>query len=158
VLELVSHTERSPVHHEELEVRTRRGREFVDLTPVVEAAVRRSRIADGLVNVQTLHTTAAVVVNENEPLLLEDLLATLERLVPRRRPYRHDDMAVRSVNLTPGERANGHAHCKSLFLRTSETLAVRGGRLRLGSWQRVFLLELDGARERTVAITVLGPW
>ncbi len=106
-------------------------------------------------SVQSLHTTAAIVVNENEPLLLQDLRAALERAAPRHLAYRHDDFSQRAA-VPPDEPANGHAHCQALFLRASETLGVAGGRLRLGRWQRVFLVELDGPRTRTAAVTVLG--
>ncbi|SRR5712691_9044956 len=146
----------SGVHREELEVQTCAGLEFVDVTDAVAAAVERSGIAEGLVSIQSLHTTAAVVVNEDEPLLLEDLRATLERSAPCGLSYRHDDFTVRTANLEPDEPANGHAHCKALFLRASETLAVAEGRPRLGRWQRVFLVELDRPRLRRICLTVLG--
>lgn len=142
-------------HREDVEVRTSAGLAFVDVTAPVAAIVERSGIAEGLVSVQSLHTTAAVVVNENEPLLLHDLRAALERAAPPHLPYRHDDFAQRAA-VPPDEPANGHAHCQALFLRASETLGVAGGRPRLGQWQRVFLVELDGPRTRTLAVTVLG--
>jgi secondary thiamine-phosphate synthase enzyme len=142
-------------HREELVVDTPEGVAFIDITDAVGEVVRRSGIDDGLVSIQSLHTTAAVVVNEKEPLLLEDLRDLLERLAPRARQYRHDDFTVRTVNLQPNEPANGHAHAKALFLRTSETLAVEEGRPRLGRWQRIFLVELDRPRERHVVVTVL---
>jgi secondary thiamine-phosphate synthase enzyme len=142
-------------HREDVEVRTSPGLSFVDITAQVAAIVERSGIADGLVSVQSLHTTAAVVVNEHEPLLLQDLRAALERAAPRHLPYRHDDFAERAA-VAPDEPANGHAHCQALFLRASETLGVAGGRPRLGQWQSVFLVELDGPRTRTLAVTVLG--
>jgi secondary thiamine-phosphate synthase enzyme len=143
-------------HREELDVRTADGIEFVDITEAVAGAVERSAVRDGLASVQSLHTTAAIVVNEHEPLLIDDLRAALERAAPRDLAYRHDDFAARTVNMAPGEPANGHAHVKALLLRASETLAVAGRRLRLGRWQRVFLVELDGPRCRTVVLTVLG--
>jgi secondary thiamine-phosphate synthase enzyme len=142
-------------HREDVEVRTSAGLAFVDVTAQVAAIVERSGIAEGLVSVQSLHTTAAVVVNENEPLLLHDLRAALERAAPRHLSYRHDDFTQRAA-VPPDEPANGHAHCQALFLRASETLGVAGGRPRLGQWQRVFLVELDGPRTRTLAVTVLG--
>jgi secondary thiamine-phosphate synthase enzyme len=142
-------------HQEDVEVRTLAGLAFVDITAAVAQVVERSGIADGLVSVQSLHTTAAVVVNENEPLLLHDLRAALERAAPRHLPYRHDDFSERAA-VPPDEPANGHAHCQALFLRASETLGVAGGRPRLGRWQSVFLVELDGPRTRTLAVTVLG--
>jgi secondary thiamine-phosphate synthase enzyme len=80
----------------------------------------------------------------------------LERLASREHSYRHDDFAVRTVNVVEGERPNGHSHCKSLFLHASETLNIDGGRLQLGRWQRIFFLELDGARPRSVSVMVMG--
>lgn len=142
-------------HREEVGVETPAGVQFLDVTRLVAAVVERSGIVEGLVAVQSLHTTAAVVVNEAEPLLLEDLRAALERAAPRPLPYRHDDLGLRR-DVGPDEPANGHAHCKALMLRASETLAVAEGRPRLGRWQSVFLVELDGPRARTLAVTVLG--
>lgn len=144
------------VHREELEVETRAPLELVDVTDSVAAIVARSGILEGLVAVQSLHTTAAVVVNEAEPLLLHDLGVTLERAAPRHLAYRHDDFDVRTANMGPNEPANGHAHCKALFLRASETLSVADGGLRLGRWQRIFLVELDGPRRRRACVTVMG--
>jgi secondary thiamine-phosphate synthase enzyme len=60
------------------------------------------------------------------------------------------------VNLAPGERPNGHAHCRALLMGSSASLNVAGGRLQLGRWQRVFLAELDGPRSREISVLVLG--
>lgn len=130
--------------------------EFVDLTDRMERVVAESGIGQGLLNVQTHHTTTGVVVNEHEPLLLRDFQALLEKIAPVDGGYRHDDTAQRTVNLTDAERPNGHAHCRALFLPSSATLNVTTGRLSLGRWQRVFLVELDGPREREVSVLVLG--
>ena len=140
---------------EEVAVSTGAALEIVDVTPLVLEAVRRAGVLEGLVAIQSLHTTAAVIVNEGEPLLLEDLRATLERAAPRRLAYLHDEMDLRA-GVPEDEPANGHAHCKALFLRASETLAVADGAPRLGRWQRVFLVELDGPRTRLLSLTVLG--
>jgi secondary thiamine-phosphate synthase enzyme len=142
--------------HDVIHVRTREPLQFVDVTDLVAERVRCSGVAHGMVNVQTLHTTTAVVVNENEPLLLEDLAAALGRWAPEHIPYRHDDLTLRRVNLTPGERANGHAHARALLLGSSETLNVLGGVVQLGRWQRIFLVELDGGRKRSLSVTVMG--
>ena len=125
------------VRHRTLHLHTEEGLQFIDLTAALRQFVGDSGFVHGLLNVQTQHTTTAIIVNENEPLLLEDLKKSLERL-------------------TPDERPNGHAHCKALFLRSSETLNIDNGELDLGRWQRVFFLELDGARERTVSLSILG--
>jgi secondary thiamine-phosphate synthase enzyme len=140
---------------ERLRLRTRARLAFVDVTEAAAQAVRRSGIRQGLVCVQTEHTTTAVVVNENEPGLLQDMLEVLERLVPRGRGYRHDDLATR-VGVPPDEPANADAHCKAMLLSASQTLTVHDGRIQLGRWQRIFLVELDGGRLRTVCFTVLG--
>ena len=95
-------------------------------------------------------------MNEHEPLLLEDFAGLLDATAPSQRAYRHDDLSIRRVNLTPGERVNGHAHCRALFLPSSACLNVVDGALQLGRWQRVFLVELDGPQEREVSVLVTG--
>jgi secondary thiamine-phosphate synthase enzyme len=142
--------------HSRIGVETRQPTEFIDLTDRIDAIVSATGIRDGLVNIHTLHTTTAIVVNEHEPLLLTDLAALLARLAPGHRYYRHDDMAARTVNLAPGERANGHAHCRALLLGSSVLLNLAGRRLQLGRWQRIFLVELDGPRSREVSVQILG--
>jgi secondary thiamine-phosphate synthase enzyme len=142
--------------HDEIRLKSRASLQFIDITDEVRASVASSGIANGFMNVQARHTTSAIVVNEDEPLLLEDMKRTLERFAPRDIPYGHDDFTVRTANLTPDENPNGHAHCKALFLRTSETLNIVNGELQLGRWQRIFFVELDCARERTVSVLALG--
>ena len=134
---------------------TCRDTEFVDLTEPLAGFVAGTGVRVGLLNVQTRHTTTAIVVNEHEPLLLDDFRMCLERIAPRGVNYRHDDMN-RRTNVPPGEPRNGHAHCRALFLPSSACLNVVDGRLDLGRWQRVFLLELDGPRERQISVVVLG--
>ena len=136
-------------------LRTRRGDRFVDLTELVEERVRRSGVVSGVALVQSRHTTAALAVNENEPLLITDLERTFERLAPEGLDYAHDDFERRGP-LPPDERRNGAAHCRALVLAPSLTLVVEGGRLALGRWQRVLLVELDPPGERELAIVLLG--
>jgi secondary thiamine-phosphate synthase enzyme len=138
-----------------VELRTKERVQFIDLTELVAERVRRSAVGHGLVCVQTRHTTTAVVVNENEPLLIEDARRLLERLAPRRGRYAHNQLHRRPV-AGPGESPNGDAHCRALLLGASQTLAVVDGALQLGRWQRVFLVELDGPRPRAVCVVVLG--
>ena len=145
-----------PCRHTRIRIETRHPTEFIDVTDRIETSVSATGIHDGLVNVQTLHTTTAVVVNEHEPLLLADFAALLARLAPQDALYRHDDMSARTVNLAPGERPNGHAHCRAVLLGSSVLLNLAGGRLQLGRWQRVFLVEMDGPRSREVSVLVLG--
>ena len=144
------------VRTETLQVQTMRPLQIVDLTPALAACVQASGLHTGLVNVQVLHTTMGLMLNEWEPLLHEDLARTLEALAPGDRAYRHDDLARRVPAPPPDERINGHAHCRAMVLRGSETLNVAGGALVLGRWQRVLLAELDGPQARSVSVALLG--
>lgn len=146
----------SSFRHRTIRIDTQHPTQFIDLTDEVEALVGEAGIHTGLVNIQSLHTTTAVVVNEDEPLLLADVSALLERLAPREFIYRHDDVGLRTVNCVLGERPNGHSHCRALLLGPSVCLNVAGGRLQLGRWQRVFVAELDGPRSRDVSVLLVG--
>jgi secondary thiamine-phosphate synthase enzyme len=131
---------------------------FVDLTDDIEAFVERTGLVSGMVNVQTLHTTTAIVVNEHEPLLLSDFVSQIERTAPAAFAYLHDQASRRSSGAGTAieERANGHAHCRALLLCPSATLNVVDGRLTLGRWQRIFFAELDGPRTREVSVLAIG--
>ena len=142
--------------HARIALTTTKPTEFIDLTGRIQSLVTESGIESGFVNIQTLHTTTAIVVNEGEPLLLSDFAVLLEQLAPRDRRYRHDDLIARTVNITAEERVNGHAHCRALLLPSSACLNVAAGALLLGMWQRVFLVELDGPRVRHVSVLIAG--
>ncbi len=144
------------VSHHAIHLQTKEGLQFIDLTREVSDIVAASGIANGMVNIQTRHTTTAVIVNEHEPLLLEDLKDALERLAPQELYYRHNDFEIRTENMTPDESPNGHSHCRSLLLSSSATLNIINSELQLGRWQSIFFIELDHARARTVAVTVMG--
>ena len=130
--------------------------QFIDLTEDVQAFVTGAGILTGFLNIQTLHTTNALIVNEHEPLLLTDMAALLERVAPTGAVYRHDDTTLRTVNCVSGERPNGHSHCRALVMAPAVCLNVIQGRLQLGRWQRLFLVELDGPRPREVSLLVMG--
>ncbi|HWP47043.1 MAG TPA: secondary thiamine-phosphate synthase enzyme YjbQ [Candidatus Limnocylindrales bacterium] len=144
------------VFHELIPLKTQECLQFVDLTDIIIELVEKSQIQNGFVNVQTKHTTTAIVINENEPLLLEDMKKILENIVPQDAVYRHNDFSIRTVNMGPEEYDNGHSHCKAMLLRASETLNLVNGQIQLGPWQRIFFIELDRARERTISVMVLG--
>ena len=141
---------------ESIELLSTRAPEFIDLTDRVEEIIARSTVTDGLAVVFSRHTTAAITLNEMEPLLLDDMADFLGRLAPRDHEYRHNDFQVRTVNMTPDESPNGHAHCLQLALGTSQTIPIRDGRLMLGQWQRVFMVELDHARRREAVVQAFG--
>jgi secondary thiamine-phosphate synthase enzyme len=146
----------SNIFHGRLLLTTRERLQFIDITEQIIELARESGIHTGIINIQTRHTTTAIVVNEDEPLLLEDMRKALDRVAPPDQYYRHNDFSIRTVNMEEEETGNGHSHCQALFLRTSETLNLLNGDLQLGRWQRVFFIELDSARERTVSIMIMG--
>lgn len=124
-------------------VRTTKKQEMVDITDRVADLVKQSGVSEGICLVYVPHATAAVAVNENaDPNVCEDILDALAALVPQGK-WRHDRIDD-----------NAAAHIKATILGPSETVPVRGGRLRLGTWQSVMLVELDGPRERTVIVAV----
>jgi secondary thiamine-phosphate synthase enzyme len=137
-------------------VRTERAPQFVDITDRVRELVESAGVKRGIVTVFTRHTTAAVRINENEPLLLSDMEEFLKRVAPRELYYRHNDFSIRTENMTEDECPNAHAHCQHLILGASETIPVVEGELALGRWQRIFLVELDRPREREVCVQIIG--
>src|SRR6266699_726670 len=131
--------------------------QFFDITDEVAELVRLAGLRERVAHAFPRHTTAAVCIQEAEPLLLEDLREFLERAAPADAHYRHNDFRVRTVHMHDDESPNGHAHCQQLMLGTSESVPVADGELLLGTWQRIFLVELDGPRSaREVVIQVLG--
>jgi len=134
-----------------ISVRTRGTREFVDITERVLDLLERSEITNGLAVVASMHTTAAIVVNEHEPELLKDFYGFLTILAPENEEYAHN-----AVPCGPEEVPNAHSHCQALLLNTSESFPIIGGRLQLGRYQRIFLVELDHERSRTVSVAFLG--
>ena len=149
-------TPASTCRHASIHVTTRHPTEFIDLTDRLDKLVADAGVRLGILNVQTLHTTTAIVVNEHEPLLLTDFQSVLEAAAPCDGRYLHDDTTARVVNVTDHERPNGHAHCRALLLPSSACLNVTRGRLLLGRWQRVFFVELDGPRERVISVLFFG--
>ncbi len=126
------------------------------MTDQIASVVERSGVQQGWVSAFSKHTTAAVIIQENEPLLLEDLTALLGRLAAEGADYGHNDLSRRTGAMEPDECANGHAHCQHLLLGSSENIPVAEGRLDLGRWQRIFLLELDRPRQRRLTVQVFG--
>jgi secondary thiamine-phosphate synthase enzyme len=130
--------------------------DFIDITEKVEKKIKASRVTNGVINIQSLHTTVAVIVNEAEPLLIEDMKVLLERLAPRTYQYLHDNFKIRTEHMHENELVNGHAHNKAIHLPVSVFLNIQAGRLQLGEWQRVFAIELDQSRPRRIALQILG--
>jgi secondary thiamine-phosphate synthase enzyme len=128
----------------ELDVRTSRREETIDVTERVQEVVARSGFAAGTCFIYTPHTTCALTVNEGyDPDVQSDFLAHLREVVPQRAGFRHAE-------------GNSDAHIKAMLVGTSVTLPVSRGRLRLGRWQAIFMCEFDGPRERQLWLTVTG--
>ncbi|MBI3964822.1 MAG: YjbQ family protein [Chloroflexi bacterium] len=143
------------VYAQELRVRTEPGPSFVDLTGAVRAFVSESGVKHGLVTIFARHTTAAIRINENEPLLLEDLKRFLNQCAPPNASYEHDDL-YRRGDVPMDEPKNAHSHCQHMLLGASETIPVVNGQMPLGKWQSIFLVELCSGRERNVLMQVIG--
>jgi secondary thiamine-phosphate synthase enzyme len=146
---------------ETITVNTDRAPSFVDITDSVTDVVNRSEIENGFVVVFSKHTTAAIKINEAEPLLLKDMECFLERLAPKDSYYGHNDFAIRTVHMHEDECPNGHAHCQHLMLSTSEHVPIIDGKMPFGEWQRIFLVELDVEmvelpKKRGVVVQVVG--
>ncbi len=139
-----------------IKMETTKAPEFVDITEGICRYVKDSEVQNGFAVVYSKHTTAAIRINENEPLLLNDMTEFLERVASRNGQYQHNDFSIRTVNMTEDECPNGHAHCQHLLLGTSENIPIVNGQLQLGKWQRVFLIELDMPRPREVLVQILG--
>jgi secondary thiamine-phosphate synthase enzyme len=145
------------VNMRRLVVETHEPIQFVDITDEVAAAVRTSGVTDGIVTVVSRHTTAAIRIQEAEPLLIEDLLGFLRRLAPANVHYQHNDFRIRTHHMHDDESPNGHSHCLQFLLGTSESVPVVEGELMLGQWQRLFLVELDGPRaKREILVQTVG--
>ena len=134
--------------------------EFKDLTPVVEKIIEESEIKNGSVLVYSTHTTLAICVNESERGFFADFKDLISKLIPKESYYRHNDLTIRTENLVCDPNAsdclNGHSHCNHLLMRNSEMIPVIEGKMALGTWQRIFAIELDCARNRQVIIQVMG--
>jgi secondary thiamine-phosphate synthase enzyme len=136
------------VHAGQLRFSTGGDGDVIDITAGVESVVAQAGVESGIASVFVPGSTAAVTTMEHEPGGVHDLRETLDRLVPREGPYEHNRLA--------GD-TNSHAHIRAAIVGPSETLPVRDGRLELGTWQQVVLIDFDDRpRQRTVVVRVLS--
>ena len=135
-------------HTEHLTFKTQKHREYLNITPEVEAALRKSGIQEGMILVSAMHISASVFVNDHESGLWQDILDWLENRIapwdPKR--YRHNET---------GE-DNAAAHLRSLTIGHEVIVPITKGKLDLGTWQRVFYGEWDGQRRKRVIVKVMG--
>jgi len=133
-------------HTEYLTFHTKKHREYIHITPQVEAAVSKSGVREGMVLVSAMHITAGVYVNDHESGLIHDIDEWLDKLAPFREDYRHHQT---------GE-SNGDSHLKSMLVHHEVVVPITAGKLDLGPWQRVFYAEFDGQRAKRVILKVMG--
>jgi len=133
-------------HTEYLTFRTKKHREYVNITPQVEQALAKSGIREGMILVSAMHITAGVYVNDAEDGLIADIDEWLEQIAPFRADYRHH---------RTGE-SNGDSHLKSLIVHHEVIVPVTAGKLDFGPWQQVYYAEFDGQRSKRVIIKVMG--
>ena len=139
------------VFRDTIEIRTEGNQQFLDVTKQVQDVVARSGIRNGTLLINSLHTTIALFVNEFQSALLDDLGAVLQKLIPRRDGYRHDDPRYSDC-----DRSNAHAHLRATLLGRPVALAVADAEVLLGQYQSVILAELDGPRERRLQVQIVG--
>lgn len=133
-------------HTEYFTFHTRKHREYIHITPQVEAVVNKSKIKEGMALVSAMHITAGIYVNDNESGLIEDIDQWLEGLAPYDENYRHHQT---------GE-SNGDSHLKALLIHHQVIVPITAGRLDFGPWQRIFYAEFDGERDKRIVVKVMG--
>lgn len=137
-----------------LEINTSAEIDVRNITSMVLELLKQTPIKNGFITASSRHTTTALTVNEDEARLKEDIKAFLLRLVPKDAHYLHNDIHLRDC--PPDEPRNAHSHLAAMLIGGSEVISVIDGRLGLGAWQSLLFVELDGPRDRTVSIQIIG--
>jgi len=125
--------------------------QLINVTDRINEIVRKSGTRDGIVHMQSLHTTTAVFINEWQDALLHDVKSFLEDLIRRENAWRHND-----PNYSDCERQNADSHLRGMMMGQSLILQVRNSTVLLGTWQSIILAEFDGPRSRSMSIQVSG--
>ena len=125
--------------------------QLINITDRINEIVRKSGIRDGIVHLQSLHTTTSVFINEWQDALLHDVRVFLEELAPRENYFRHNDPKYSDC-----ERKNADSHLRGMIMGQSLCLQVRNSAVLLGTWQSIILAEFDGPRSRSMSIQVSG--
>ena len=134
-------------HREILTFNTKQKREYINITPQVEDAVRKSGVREGLVLVNPMHITASCYINDDEQGLIQDFDEFLEKLAPYDlKKYRHHQT---------GE-DNGDSHLKRQIFGREVVVAITEGKLDFGTWEQIFYAEFDGRRPKRVLIKIIG--
>lgn len=143
------------IYKQKIDIESQTQIDLIDITEKVQGVIDSSGIREGQVVVYAPHTTMGITVNHNEPMLIQDFMRVLYRIVPVDDQYSHDLFELRRNKSADG-RSNGHSHCKSLLLGISETIPVEKGKLIMTERQNIFAVDFDGARKRDIIVQVIG--
>ena len=136
-------------------MKTNRLIDFIDITGEIEDLIEKSNLKEGSVVVFSPHTTAGIIINHNEEMLLQDFSRVLHEVAPVDSKYSHDMFELTNKTVSDG-RSNGHSHCKGMFIPSSETIPFKNGQLLLGEKQSILFVELDGGRKRDLVLQISG--
>ena len=143
------------IKKQKVELTSEKQIDFIDITLDVTEIVRKFGIQEGQVLIFSPHTTAGVVLNHNESMLLQDISRMLYKLVPIDEHYGHDMFELTRENKSDG-RSNGHSHCKNILIGSSTVIPLAKGEMMLGEKQSIFFVDLDGGRKRDFIVQVMG--
>ena len=129
--------------------------EFLNITDKVQEIIDNSGIREGQVVIYSPHTTMGIMLNHNEPMLLQDFLKVFHRLIPVDSQYSHDLFELRRGRMADG-RSNGQAHCQTVLIGVSETVPIEKGKMMITERQSIFAVEFDGSRKRDIVVQVVG--
>ncbi len=120
-----------------------KSQEFFDITDKIESIIKKSEIQNGICTIFAVGSTSAVLINENEPMIIQDMKDSLEKIAPLEKIYHHAE--------------NAYSHIRSSFLGNSQTIPIKGGKIVLGTWQCIMIPNFDTeTREREIVIAING--
>ena len=125
--------------------------QLLNITDRINDLVRKSGVKDGLIHLQSLHTTTAIFINEWQDALVHDVKTFFEQVVDGERYYRHNDPEYSDC-----ERRNADSHLRGMLMGQTLCLQVRKGTVLLGTWQKIMFAEFDGPRSRSLAVQISG--
>ena len=133
------------IYTQELTVKTKRRRELINITSTIEEHIRKSNIRNGITLIFLPHATAALISNEDEPLIRKDYMETFEKLAPEKYSYEHNKIDN-----------NADSHILSMIFKQYHIYPIIDGEIKRGTWQELMLAEFDGPRTRKIVIVAIG--